>query len=163
MGLGLTFARHHRPHREGGPGHGKTQTMIQKRPLFPIAGLFIAVQSLLNLFGDRLVAAGMDKNVLMSGNLFVFLITLLSMWILMRGMRNAKTMAFMRSVYTSFISKFFLVAIAVLVYALWAKDRLNPAAVLGTMFLYLIYTFIEVRVLLKLMKQKPDVEERSAA
>jgi len=29
------------------------------------------------------------------------------------------------------------------------------------MFLYLLYTFLEVKVLLTLMKEKPDVQERS--
>ena len=137
--------------------------MIQKRPLLPIVGLFIAVQSLVNLFGGRLESAGIDRNVLAVGNLFVFLITLLSMWILMRGVRTTKTMAFMRSVYTSFIVKFFLVAIAVVVYALATGGKVNSGGVLTTMFLYLMYTFIEVRILLKLVKQKPDAEERSAA
>ena len=137
--------------------------MIQKRPLIPITGLFIVVQSIVNLFGARLEAFGIDKNILAIGNLFVFLITLLSMWILLRGVRTAKTMAFMRSVYTSFIAKFFLVAAVVVIYALATGGKVNSGAVLTTMFLYLVYTFIEVRVLLKLVKQKPDAEERSAA
>jgi hypothetical protein len=137
--------------------------MIPKRPLIPIVGLFVAVQSLVNLFGGRLESAGIDKNVLAIGNIFIFLITLLSMWILLRGVRTTKTMAFMRSVYTSFIVKFFLVAIAVIVYALATGGKVNSGAVLTTMFLYLVYTFIEVRILLKLVKQKPDAEERSAA
>jgi hypothetical protein len=132
-----------------------------RKALLPIAILFIVVNTLCLSLGGRLRTMGLDTEVLILGNLAVFAVTGLSAWILLRGLRTAKTMAFIRSVYTSFIVKFFLVAVAVLVYAWLAGDALNRPAVFLTMFLYLLYTFLEVKVLLTLMKEKPDVQERS--
>ena len=126
----------------------------------PIVGLFILVQSLINLFGARIVAAGVDKDVLAIGNLFVFLITLISLIVITKGLAEVKTMSFIRSVYMSFIAKFFLVIAVVLIYALTVKN-INTGAVLASMGLYLVYTFLEVRALLTHMKRNTDGKEGS--
>ena len=134
--------------------------MNRRKPFLPLVGLFVVVQSLINLFGARIKAAGVDKNVLAIGNLFVFFITLISLVVITKGMAEVKTMSFIRSVYISFIAKFFLVIAVVLVYALTVKT-INTGALLASMGLYLVYTFLEVRALLTYMKRKPDGKEGS--
>ena len=135
--------------------------MNARKTLFPVALLFIIINTLVLTFGSRLEKAGLDINALMAGNLFIFLITLVSIFILLKGLNASSTMKFIRSVYTAFIIKFFLVAVVVFVYALMEKENLNRPAVFLCMFLYLLYTFLEVRVLLKLTKSKTDGEKRS--
>jgi hypothetical protein len=52
--------------------------------------------------------------------------------------------------------KFFLIAIAAFVYIMVAKKNLNKPALITCMGLYLVYTFVEVSSLQKLLKQKKN-------
>jgi hypothetical protein len=137
--------------------------MINIKQLMPIILLFLVTTGVFLLSASWLDTKGVGRTVLIGGNLFVFLITLISSLILQKGMDKDRTMAFIRSVYTSFIVKFLLVVVVVFLYAYKAGANLDRAAVLICMFLYLVYTFIEVRVLLKAMKSQQDAEKRSAA
>ncbi len=137
--------------------------MINLKQLMPIILLFLVTTGVFLLSASWLDTKGVGRTVLIGGNLFVFLITLISSLILQKGMDKDRTMAFIRSVYTSFIVKFLLVVVVVFLYAYKAGANLDRAAVLICMFLYLVYTFIEVRVLLKAMKSQQDAEKRSAA
>lgn len=134
--------------------------MNRRKSFLPIVGLFIVVQSLINLFGARIEAAGFDRNVLAIGNIFVFLITIVSLIVIMKGISQVKTLSFIRSINMAFIVKFFLVIAAVAIYAMTTKE-INRGAVLLSMGLYLVYTFLEVRILLTEMKRKPDGKEGS--
>ena len=73
-----------------------------------------------------------------------------------KGMHAATTAGFLRSVYGSFMIKLLLVAAIIFGYAFAFKNELNKPALFTCMFLYLVYTFIEVRGLLKLSKDKPN-------
>jgi len=137
--------------------------MINIKQLMPIILLFLVTTGVFLLSASWLDTKGVGRTVLLGGNLFVFLITLISSLILQKGMDKDRTMAFIRSVYTSFIVKFLLVVVVVFLYAYKAGANLDRTAVLICMFLYLVYTFIEVRVLLKAMKSQQDAEKRSAA
>ena len=48
--------------------------------------------------------------------------------------------------------KFFLVLVTVFAYGFLNKGNLNKQSLFTLMFLYLIYTFIEIRTLLKMSK-----------
>lgn len=99
---------------------------------------------------------GFDPDVLIIGNLLVVIITLVSYLVLNRGMRSTNPHSFVRAIYGSFILKFFVIAITAFVYIMIAKKNVNKASLITCMFLYLIYTFIEVSVLTKMMKQKKN-------
>lgn len=99
---------------------------------------------------------GFDPDVLIVGNLLVVIITLVSYLVLNRGMRSTNLHSFVRAIYGSFILKFFVIAITAFVYIMIAKKNVNKASLITCMFLYLIYTFIEVSVLTKMMKQKKN-------
>lgn len=134
--------------------------MNRRKTLLPIVGLFIVVQSIINIFGARIEAAGVDRNVLSVGNIFVFLITIVSLIVIMKGISQVKTLSFIRSINVAFIVKFFLVIAAVAIYAMVAKE-IDRTAIMVSMGLYLVYTFLEVRTLLTHMKRKPDGEKGS--
>ena len=134
--------------------------MNKRKPYFPIIIIAFVVNCLLLATGKRLASWGIDQDVLIVGNLFMFLITLVSMIVIMKGMTQVKTMSFIRSVNMAFIVKFFLVIAAVVVYVLSVKE-VNRGAVLASMGLYLLYTFLEVRILLSQMNRKPDGKEGS--
>lgn len=130
--------------------------MAVRKSLFPIFFLFVMINSLAIVFRTRLTNAGFDTDVLLLGNFFLCALTSFSFYMLYKGMKAATTAGFLRSVYGSFIIKLLLVALVVFGYAFMFKEEINKPALFSCMFLYLLYTFIETRGLLKLSKLKSN-------
>lgn len=103
---------------------------------------------------DFLVKNGIDAWVLLIGNFVLFSATALSFYISQKSLKSTNPNSSVRSLYGSFMIKFFLVAIAAFVYIMVAKKNVNKPALLICMGLYLVYTFMEVAALQKLLKQK---------
>jgi hypothetical protein len=95
---------------------------------------------------------GADQNVLIIGNVLLFLITFVSYLIAVKGMNNKNPHAFVRSAYGSIMVKLFVCIIAAVIYIATYKKELNKPALFTLMGLYLLYTFIEVSVLTKSLK-----------
>nr|WP_294904460.1 hypothetical protein [uncultured Lacibacter sp.] len=119
----------------------------------PILGLFTAVSCISLLTKSWLAANNIDFNVLMTGNLLVFLVTITSLLFHLKGFSNNNAQVFLRGVYASLMIKMVVVAAAVLIYASTA-DKLNRPAVYISMGLYFVYSFVEVRTIFRLLKQK---------
>ena len=96
----------------------------------------------------------MDHEVLIVGNLVLFLATLLSFLVYFRSMDSKNPSASVRGMYGSFMIKFFVCLIAAFAYIMLAKKDVNKPALIICMGLYIVYTVIEVSVLQKLLKQK---------
>jgi hypothetical protein len=60
----------------------------------------------------------------------------------------------MSAVYGSFLMKLVVGAAAVVIYVLYAGEQKNLPGVFASMFLYLFYTFFEIKGLLELLKHK---------
>lgn len=114
-----------------------------------LSGFFVAGKNLLNKWG-------FDQDVLIVGNVILFVITLLSYLISLRGFNTTNAQAVVRSVYGSVLMKFFVCIIAAFAYIMITKKNVNKPALFACMGLYLIYSFIEVSVLTKLSKQKKN-------
>ena len=95
---------------------------------------------------------GIDHEVLIGGNLILFIATALSFYISQRSLVSPNPRSSVGSLYGSFMAKFFIIAIAAFV----AKKNLNKPALFICMGLYLVYTFLEVASLQKLLKQKKN-------
>jgi hypothetical protein len=120
----------------------------------------ILVFILLNAFFlvDRawLDKKGIDQDVLIIGNMLLFLVSLGTFLITHRSLQSTNQNAFVRAMYGGFIIKFFVVAIAAFVYIMAAKKNVNKPALFICMGLYIVYTFIEVSSLLRVLKQKKN-------
>ena len=97
-----------------------------------------------------------DQDVLIIGNFLLLIVTLVSYLLLYRGLVSSNPQSFIRAMYGSFIVKFFIIALAAFVYIMIARKNVNKPALIFCMVLYLVYTFIEVSVLIKLLKQKKN-------
>ena len=128
--------------------------MNLRKALRPIWLLFIVVNIIALVFYKQLKSAGIDGDVLIIGNIFVFTLTIVSFYMLNRGLNAKSTFNFMSAVYGSFLMKFIVGAGAVVLYVLYAGEQKNLPAVFASMFLYLFYTFLEIKGLLELLKQK---------
>jgi len=119
--------------------------------------IFYFVLNLMLVFAkDTLKNWGVNGNVVAVGNTLLFLITLISFSLAQRGLKNPNPYAFVRSVYLSVMLKLFACVIAAFIYISIYKSGLNKAALFICMGLYLVYTFLEVSVLMKMLKQKKN-------
>jgi hypothetical protein len=124
----------------------------------PIILLFIILNAFIIVFRRSLTSEGFSVDMLIIGNIILFGITLISFILLSRGMKASSTPAFLRSIYGSFMIKFFILAVSVFGYAFFAKANLNKPGLFTLMFLYLVYTFLEIKTLMKLSRKgNPNV------
>ncbi|MBX3254225.1 MAG: hypothetical protein KF862_08810 [Chitinophagaceae bacterium] len=118
------------------------------RKFLPLIVLFVMLSVLIATFASKLTALGFDSAVLFGGNIFLFLLSIISFLLLQKAVGSSSPHAFVRYFYISFASKFFLVAITALIYGRLAA-HINRASVIACMALYIVYTFIEMGILLK--------------
>jgi hypothetical protein len=127
-----------------------------RSPLVPIIIFFLLLNALFIAGKNFLERSGFDQTVLIIGNLILFAATLVSFVFAKQGLRSENPQAFVRSVYMSIMIKLFISVIAALVYIFLFRKNVNRPALFTCMGLYLVYTFIEVSVLTKLLKEKKN-------
>ncbi len=126
------------------------------KPFAPVVLLFIVLNGFFIAGKNLLERWNTDNEVLIIGNLLLFVVTLISFLMARRGLQNKNPHVFFRSVYGSIMLKLFACIIAAFIYIATFKKDLNKPALFTLMGLYLVYTFLEVSVLTKMMKQKSN-------
>jgi len=127
-----------------------------RSPLLPIIIFFILLNALFLTSKNFLERGGFEQGVLIIGNLILFAATLASFLFAKRGLRSENPQAFVRSVYVSIMIKLLICVIAAMVYIFLFRKNVNRPALFTCMGLYLVYTFIEVSVLTKMLKEKKN-------
>ena len=122
----------------------------------PVILVFIVLKGFFISGKNMLQRWNVDQDVVIIGNTLLFLITLFSYLLALRGLNHSNPHVFFRSVYVSVMLKLFVCIIAAFVYISMYKNNLNKPALFTCMGLYLVYTFLEVSVLMKLLKQKKN-------
>lgn len=126
----------------------------RRKPFFPILIVFIILNAFFISGKSMLVRWGADQKVLIIGNLVLFLITMVSAWVAIRNLNSTNPHAFVRGIFGSITVKLFAAMIAALIYIAMYKKDLNKPALFTLMGLYLLYTFLEVSSLTKLLKKQ---------
>lgn len=127
--------------------------MLNGSPARPIILLFVFLNAFIIIFRRNLTAEGFNVDTLILGHVLLFVMTLISLMMLKSGLKAGTTPGFLRSVYGSFMLKFFIAAIAVFAYAWVNKGQINKPSLFTLMGLYLVYTYTEVKTLLKLSRR----------
>ena len=130
------------------------ENKLTGRSFLPIVLTFILVSVLALAVPSMLAAWKVDHAVLLGGNGLLFLLTAVSFYLYTRGLRNDNVQAFLRVMYGSMLIKFVGCLLAVLIYALVSRQGVNRNGILGCFVFYMLYTFLEVRILLQLSKPK---------
>ncbi len=128
----------------------------RRKPFFPIVILFILLNAFFIAGRNLLERWNADVDVLIIGNILLFAITLISIFIARKGLQQNNSYVFLRSVYGSIMIKLFLCIIAAFIYIATFRKDLNKPALFTLMGLYLVYTFIEVSLLTKTLKQNTN-------
>jgi hypothetical protein len=128
------------------------QKGIFSKAYSPVLYLFIGLSSLFFALRYVMSRSGIDFRVLQFGNLLVFLVCLLSLRMSIKGLGHQNVQVFLRLVYGSFILKFFVLATGAFLYIFICKKDINKPALFGCIGLYFIYTFFELRAVMKQRK-----------
>lgn len=127
--------------------------MIPK-PLQSILWLFISVNIFSVIFYTRFSNFHADPNVFLIGNVYFFLITLLSYRFMLKGSKSTSTVQFTSALYGSFIMKLLCTALMVIFYSQWTGGNMNANSILGSLILYLLYLFLELKGLMSFFRKK---------
>lgn len=123
------------------------------RPVFiRLILLLVVVSAAAFLFREKLALQGADWRVLVAGNALLFVVHMVAFTISCRALRSSNPQAFVRAMYGSFILKFFLLALAAFIYIMVERKNVSKMALGGLALLYIVYTAVEVRGLLRLLK-----------
>jgi hypothetical protein len=121
------------------------------KTIWPLVILFLVIGACILIFRQALDERGIDWQVVSGGNLIIYLITIISIHLLSKGLKAEGTHAFLNNAYSGVLFKLFGCAIAAFIYIFLTKE-INKPALFACMGLYLIYTFVEMRIILKQSK-----------
>ncbi|MFO0414354.1 MAG: hypothetical protein ACK50E_01780 [Bacteroidota bacterium] len=104
----------------------------------------------------------LDSTVLWSGNLLLFGLSLLSLFMHTKGASDKNPNVFFRSVYASMLLRMMGVLCALLIYLSIKGAAVNQPAVLICIVFYFVYTFYEIRIVFRMLKKTDDGKGRSS-
>lgn len=122
----------------------------------PLIVVCIVVMILIMIFKNKLVSYGFHIGFLTVANVTIFLLSYFSFFIQLRGVRSKSAHAFVRGLYTSLMLKMFVIIGALFIYIYAFGGVVDMPGIFTAMMLYLIYTFIEVKHLMKIARKKSD-------
>ena len=122
-------------------------------PLFIVFGLvFILVM----VFKDYLISKDVNTNFILGANFILFTLSIAGLFIQSRGAGSENLNVFLRGIYTSLLMKMFLIVGGVLVYITIMGGEVNRPAIFICMALYFIFTAIEIKQIMKIVRKKTD-------
>ncbi|MBO9572911.1 MAG: hypothetical protein J7497_12015 [Chitinophagaceae bacterium] len=136
---------------------------IIARAFLPILIIFIVSTVILIAAPSLDFLWGMDKRVMLVGNIILFLATTLSFYLYQQSLRSKSVQASFRMIYGGMFVKMMICLFTALIYIMIAKKNVSKGAIFGLMFLYFLYTFVEVSIIMKLSRKINNVKERGAA
>ncbi len=122
----------------------------------PLVVAFLVIGGSILIFRNFLLQNHVDWQVLSGGNLFIYIITVVSVNLLSSGLQAENTQLFLRKAYSGILLKLFGCAAAAFIYILAAGENMNKRALFICMGLYLVYTFLELKIILKQSQHKKN-------
>ncbi len=125
-------------------------------PIRPMLIVFVVLTAFFISGHSFLERASINQDVVLWGNILIFLVSLVSFFLIQRSFQTAGGNAFLRGMYASFMLKFFGLAIAAFIYIMVNKQQVSKGALGVCAGLYIIYTILEVAALRAALKKKAD-------
>ena len=137
--------------------------MKEFRAFVPIVIIFVVTTLIFILVPSLDFLWNMNKIVMIAGNAILFVATFISFYLFSRSLGNNNVHAFLRMIYGGMFAKMLICLFAALIYIMIAKKGVSKGAIFGCMFLYFVYTFVEISIIMKLSRKDKYVKDRSAA
>jgi L-asparagine transporter-like permease len=106
---------------------------------------------------------GMKKNVMLIGNIILFIATAFSFYLYQQSLQSKNVQASFRMIYGGMLAKMMICLFTALIYIMIAKKNVSKGGIFGCMFLYFLYTFVEVSIIMRLSSKIKNAKERGAA
>jgi hypothetical protein len=137
--------------------------MKEFRAFVPIVIIFVVTTLIFVLVPSLDFLWNMSKIVMLAGNAVLFVATFISFYLFSRSLGNNNVHAFLRMIYGGMFAKMLICLFAALIYIMIVKKGVSKGAIFGCMFLYFVYTFVEISIIMKLSRKDKYVKNRSAA
>ena len=124
--------------------------------LRPMILVFILVNGFLIAGKNLLAKWGVNQEVVIIGNLILFLVSLSSFLLSRQSLKSPNPNVFVRAMYGGFMIKLFVCVAAAFIYFMSVKKNINKPGLFICMGLYVVYTVIEVASLTKLLREKKN-------
>lgn len=126
------------------------------KAMLPLVIIFIVISVVVYISRAWLQAQwNADHRVLLVGNAILFLATGFSFYLYSKALRNSNVQVFLRMMYSSLLAKMFLCLGATAIYLMLAGKEVNKGGIIGCFVFYIIYTWVEIKVLMGLSKKQP--------
>lgn len=119
------------------------------KKLLPLIYIFVGLLLVFLFLQSLLGNLPVNFTVLQVANILLFLVCIISAELGIRAIGHKNVQVFLRNVYGSFLIKFFILVAAAMIYIFIYKAKLNKPALFGSIGMYFLYTFAEVRLVLK--------------
>lgn len=123
-------------------------------PFLPIWSVFILLNGLLLIFRYPMEKTGFDMHFVLITNTVLFVLSLLGFYIQKKQVNNKNPHAFVRGVYGSTLLKMMVIMAALFIFIVASGGTINKRAIFLSMGIYLLYTTIEVVLLMKMVRNK---------
>jgi hypothetical protein len=155
-GMAFTVAFYLRYHLQGHKRNVEKEMKEISKKFIPLIMIFIFINAFIVIFNSFLWKHGFDDEFLLAANLLLFLLSVTGFFIQVKAIKSTNINAFLRGVYTSLILKIFIVMIVLGIYLFITGGKVNTPSLLTSMVLYLLYTTIEVKQLMKIYRTNPN-------
>ena len=133
------------------------------RAFVPIVIIYIVTTLLFILVPSLDFLWNMDKRVMIGGNTILFVATFISFYMYSRSLTDNNVHAFLRMIYGGMFAKMLICLFAAIIYIMIVKKDVSKGAIFGCMFLYFVYTFVEISIIMKLSRKDKYAKNRSTA
>jgi hypothetical protein len=120
----------------------------------PLTLLFIIINGLVLAFQNRLEGKKINADVVVWANLLLFIVSLVNLYFQLKALRNPNPNVSIRGLMAGTFLKLFVLAAATIIYLLAAGENRSVNAVFVGMGLYIVYTWLEVKISLRLNPKK---------
>ena len=121
---------------------------------YPIGFLFVIVSAAIEFGQKQLIAYKFVPSVIAYANVLLFLVTLVGLIALINASKNPNPNVLVRTVMAAMGLRLMGIAIAVLLYIKMSGAAISPRSVYAAFALYPLYTFLEIKLFLKLNVKK---------
>jgi hypothetical protein len=121
---------------------------------YPIGYLFIIVSAAIEFGQQKLIAYKFVPSVINYANILLFVVTLVGLIALIQASKNPNPNVLVRTVMVAMGLRLLGIAVAVLLYMKLAGAAISPRSVYASFALYPLYTWLEIRLFLKLNVKK---------
>jgi len=124
--------------------------------------LFLILSGLIYFSDEIFHKYTLDSTVLWVGNLLLFGLSLLSLFMHAKGASDKNPNVFFRSVFASMLFRMMGVLCALLIYLFIKGAVVNQPAILICIVFYFVYTFYEIRIVFRMLKNPDNGKGRSS-